>query len=101
VEEDIYKSVEKEFEEFEGKKAKGKKEKEEEESSWGGLKPRYYTNDEGEFVPNRSMRFVRFFVKAGPYEPVFFERLSKMYFRASGFYFKQMVDVIKNAMGIE
>jgi hypothetical protein len=54
-----------------------------------------------DFKPNLMMRFVRFFVKPGPYEPVFFERLSKMYFRASGFYYKQMVDVIKGAMGIE
>ena len=106
VEEDIYKSVEREFED---KKAV----KNEKESWWSGFRPKYYTKYDdkiedkreremkAEFVPNRFMRFVRFFVKPGPYEPVFFERLSKMYFRASGFYYKQMVDVVKNAMGIE
>ena len=100
VEEDVFRKVEAEFEEKKPEK-KGKEEKEEGYSRWGRLKPRYYTNDEGDFVPNRAMRFVRFFVKPGPYEPVFFERLSKMYFRASGFYWKQMVDVIRGAMGIE
>ncbi len=101
VEEDIYRKVEEEFEEFGGKKAKSKKkEKEEGSSRWGSLKPRYISKD-GDFRPNTAMRFVRFFIKPGPYEPVFFERLSKMYFRASGFYYKQMVDVIKGAMGIE
>ena len=96
VEEDIFRKVESEFEE----KKSEKKEKEEGSSRWGGLKPRYITKD-GDFKPNLAMRFVRFFVKPGPYEPVFFERLSKMYFRASGFYYKQMVDIIKGAMGIE
>ncbi|MCX6814814.1 MAG: hypothetical protein NTY20_04165 [Candidatus Aenigmarchaeota archaeon] len=100
VEEDIYKKVEEEFEEFGGKSAKRKKNEKESSSFWGSLKPRYISKD-GDFRPNLAMRFVRFFVKPGPYEPVFFERLSKMYFRASGFYYKQMVDVVKNAMGIE
>jgi hypothetical protein len=110
VEEEIYKSVEEEFEE---KKA-NKKEEEEKESFWGKIKPKYYTKypddknltevekiNKSEFKPNRFMSFIRFFVKPGPYEPIIKERLSKMYFRASGFYFKQMVDVLEKAMGIE
>jgi len=98
VEEDIFRKVEEEFAEKEAEKKK--EEKEEGYSRWGRLKPRYIS-DGDDFKPNRAMKFVRFFVKPGPYEPVFFERLSKMYFRASGFYYKQMVDVIKGAMGIE
>ncbi|HJW97320.1 MAG TPA: hypothetical protein VJ485_04125, partial [archaeon] len=101
VEEDVFKSVEVELGEREKEKDEKKK-----ESRWGGLKPRYVSvadkkTGETDFRPNRAMRFVRFFVKPGPYEPIIFERLSKMYFRASGFYYKQMVDVIKTAMGIE
>jgi len=95
IEEDVFRKVEEEFEE-----KKAKKEKKEGSSRWGGLKPKY-VSDGDDFRPNLAMRFVRFFVKPGPYEPVFFERLSKMYFRASGFYYKQMVDLIKDAMGIE
>jgi hypothetical protein len=108
VEEDIYKKVEEELGEREKEEKKGEK-----ESVWGKIKPKYYSkypDDEkdeinrimkSQFVPNKTMKFVRFFVKPGPYEPVFFERLSKMYFRASGFYYKQMVDLLKGAMGIE
>lgn len=47
------------------------------------------------------MRFVRFFVKPGPYETVFKERASKMYMRASAFYFKQIVDMLQQTMNIE
>jgi len=107
IEEDIYKKVE---EEFGGKK---EDEKDEEESLWQKLKPKYYTKYDDEiedknerimkstFEPNRTLKFIRFFVKPGPYESVFFERLSKMYFRASGFWYKQMVDLLKGAMKIE
>jgi hypothetical protein len=103
VEEDIFRKVESEFEE---KEAAKKGEKEEGYSRWGRLKPRYVSKGDPsspdyDFRPNRAMKLVRFFVKPGPYESVLFERLSKMYFRASGFYYKQMVDVIKTAMGIE
>jgi hypothetical protein len=100
IEEDIYRKVEVELGE---RKAEDKKEKG--ERFLDRIRPRYVTvvdkTGKTDFKPNLMMRFVRFFVKPGPYEPVFFERLSKMYFRASGFYYKQMVDVIKGAMGIE
>jgi hypothetical protein len=101
IEEDIYRKVEVELGE---RKAEDKKEKG--ERFLDRIRPRYATvvdkkTGKTDFKPNLMMRFVRFFVKPGPYEPVFFERLSKMYFRASGFYYKQMVDVIKGAMGIE
>jgi hypothetical protein len=46
-------------------------------------------------------KFWEFFVKPGPYEVVFFERASKMYMRAAGFYWKQITDHIKGTMGIE
>jgi hypothetical protein len=101
IEEEVYRKVEEELGERKAEEKKGEK-----ESLWSRIKPRYVTvvdkkTGERDFRPNRPMKFVRFFVKPGPYEPVFFERLSKMYFRASGFYYKQMVDVLKNAMGIE
>jgi hypothetical protein len=101
VEEDIFNKVEAEFS---GKKEGSKEEKK--ESIWNRIKPKYYTkvNERGfpeNWEPNRSMKFVRFFVRPGPYEAVFFERASKMYFRASGFYYKQMLDLIKGAMKIE
>ncbi len=46
-------------------------------------------------------RFFEFFVKPGPYEPVFFERASKMYMRAAGFYWGQITGHIKSTMGVE
>jgi len=82
VEKEIYEEVEREFEEKKPEKEKSN----------------------GEFRKNARKRLeplVRFFVKPGPYEPVFTERVSKMYMRASGFYFKQITDVFKSAMGIE
>jgi hypothetical protein len=45
--------------------------------------------------------FWGFFVKPGPYEPVFFERASKMYMRAAGGHFGQVVGHLKKSMGIE
>jgi hypothetical protein len=107
IEEDIYKKVEVELGE-----RKAEEEKEEKESFWSRIKPKYYSKGDPlnawddkknpyEFVPNRFMRFVRFFVKGGPYEPVFKERASKMYMRASAFYFRQVVDMLQQTMGIE
>jgi hypothetical protein len=107
IEEEVYKKVEEELGEREAEK-----EKEEKESFWSKIKPKYYSKgdprnawtaekDPYDFVPNRFMRFIRFFVKPGPYEPVFKERASKMYMRASGFYFKQMVDMLQQTMNIE
>jgi hypothetical protein len=107
VEKRMYEGIE---EEFGGKKEekKGKK-----KGVWDRIKPKYYIKYDGgikdeiervmksEFVPNRAMRIVEFFVKPGPYEPIFRERISKMYMRASGFYFKQITDVLKTSMGIE
>ena len=103
VEEDIYNKVE---EEFAGKKAKKKEEK---ESLWHKFKPHYYSKGEADalswehyqFVPNLTMRFVRFFVKAGPYEPVFKERVSKMYMRGVGIEHKKIIDLLETSMGIE
>lgn len=46
------------------------------------------------------LKFYHIFFRAGPYEPVFFERVSKMYFRASGQYYGQLVDYMKDAMRI-
>jgi len=82
VEKEVYEQVEREFEEKKPEKEKS----------------------HGEFRKGARKRLeplVRFFVKPGPYEPIFNERVSKMYMRASGFYFKQITDVFKSAMGIE
>jgi hypothetical protein len=46
------------------------------------------------------LKFYHIFFRPGPYEPVFFERVSKMYFRASGQYYGQVVDYLKDAMRI-
>ena len=46
-------------------------------------------------------KFWGFFVKPGPYEVIFFERASKMYMRAAGFYWVQITGHIKATMGIE
>ncbi len=84
VEKEIYEEVEREFEEKKPEKEPG-----------GGFR------ESLKGARNRLEPLVRFFVKPGPYEPVFTERVSKMYMRASGFYFKQITDVFKTAMGIE
>jgi hypothetical protein len=95
IEEEVYRKVEEEFEEKKEQKNKEKR------TFLGGLRPKYALNDKMEYAPNALMRLIRFFVKPGPYEPVFFERVSKMYMRASGFYYKQMLDLIQGTMGIE
>ncbi len=52
-------------------------------------------------IGNALKRFARLFVKPGPYEPIFFERVSKMYFRASGQYYVQTLNFLKKKMEIE
>jgi hypothetical protein len=100
IEEDIYRKTEEEF------TGKIKEEKKEERSFFSRLKPKYETkgsieSGDYEFGPNLAMRIVRLFIRPGPYEPMLHERLTKMYFRASGFYYKQMIDMLEKAMGIE
>lgn len=46
-------------------------------------------------------RFASLFVKPGPYEPVFVERVSKMYARGIGAYYGQVVDYIIKQMHVE
>jgi len=46
-------------------------------------------------------RFAHLFVRPGPYEPIFFERVSKMYFRATGKFYVQLVDWFKKKMQVE
>jgi hypothetical protein len=46
-------------------------------------------------------RFVHFFVRRGPYETVFYERVSKMFARGLGAEYKLVIDHIKGSMGIE
>jgi hypothetical protein len=45
-------------------------------------------------------RFGHLFIKEGPYEPVFFERVSKMYFRATGAYYGQILGWFKKQMQV-
>jgi len=111
IEQEVYEQVEKEFK---GEKEKEKKKKGSRWGFLGNLRPKYYVkypDDKGltqrervmksEFVPNRMMRFVEFFIKPGPYETIFKERVSKMYMRAAAVYYRQMVAVVEQAMGIE
>ncbi len=46
-------------------------------------------------------RFVHLFVRRGPYETVFYERISKMFARSIGEDYKAIIDHIKGLMGIE
>jgi len=46
-------------------------------------------------------RFAHLFVRPGPYEPIFFERVSKMYFRATGRFYGQHIDFFKKRMQVE
>ena len=46
------------------------------------------------------MRIIHLFVRPGPYESVFFERVSKMYSRAIGQYYGQMTGFIKDKMHV-
>jgi hypothetical protein len=46
------------------------------------------------------MRVVRLFVRPGPYEPIFFERVSKMYSRALGQYYQQLTKYILDKMQV-
>lgn len=71
---------------------KEEKVKEEKRSEWEEIKKRLKILGE---------KFAYFFIKPGPYESVFFERLSKMYSRGSGKYWKQMTEFLKNTMQIE
>ncbi|MFQ5648167.1 MAG: hypothetical protein ACE5FW_02925 [Candidatus Aenigmatarchaeota archaeon] len=43
--------------------------------------------------------FIHVFIRRGPYETVFFERVSKMFARGIGGYYKQQIDFIKEKMG--
>ena len=46
-------------------------------------------------------KFFYLFFKRGPYEPVFAERVTKMYLRGSGAYFGQVTDYLMQKMGVE
>jgi len=46
-------------------------------------------------------KFGHLFVRPGPYEPIFFERVAKMYFRASGRFYGQIVEWLKSKMQVE
>ena len=48
----------------------------------------------------KALKFYHIFFRPGPYEPVFFERVSKMYFRASGQYYGGLVDWFKDHMKV-
>ncbi len=88
IEKEILERVEEEF----------KPKKPERFKSWRNFKKRC-----GSFKARAKpglLKFYHLFFRPGPYEPVFFERVSKMYFRASGQYYGQMVDYLKDAMKI-
>jgi hypothetical protein len=46
------------------------------------------------------LAFVHLFIRPGPYEAVFYERVSKMYFRASGKDYQQVTNYLKEKMQI-
>jgi hypothetical protein len=46
------------------------------------------------------LKFVHLFVRPGPYEAVFFERQAKMYYRASGRDYGQVISYLKDKMQI-
>jgi len=45
-------------------------------------------------------RFIHIFIRRGPYETVFFERVSKLFARKMGDYYKQQVGFLKEKMGV-
>jgi len=74
------------------------KDKKEGPGAWGGFKNRM--SGAKMWLKPKVMRFVYLFIRPGPYEAVFFERVSKMYFRASGRDYKQVITFLKEKMQI-
>jgi hypothetical protein len=90
IEEDNLKKVETEFEE------------KKEEERFAGLKDSLYSlNQRGRKLRKHLTRVAHIFIRPGPYESVFFERVSKMYFRATGQSYGQMVDWFKAQWHVE
>ncbi len=89
IEEDIFKKVETEFE----------KEKPDKFTKWKSFV--YGTKRFWKKTKPWVLKFYHIFFKPGPYEPVFFERVSKMYFRASGQYYGQLIDYFKKQFKVE
>jgi len=86
IEEEIYQQVESRFKE------------EEKTSGWSGFKDSL-SGLKMKLKPG-VMSFVHLFVRPGPYESVFFERVAKMYFRSSGRDYKQITEYLKSKMQI-
>lgn len=87
IEEEILRKVEEKFENGD-----------EEEGSWKRLRKRFRSFRA--WMRPKAWKFVHLFIKPGPYESVFYERVSKMYFRASGGDYKQIIDFFKEKMQI-
>ena len=51
------------------------------------------------FMGSKIKDFAQLYVKRGPYEPVFKERVSKLMARAIGGMYKQQLDHIQSLMG--
>ncbi|MCH7761965.1 hypothetical protein IIA15_11295 [candidate division TA06 bacterium] len=47
------------------------------------------------------VKFAHVFIRPGPYEPVYTERVSKMYSRGIGFQYGQMVDYLLKKMQVD
>jgi len=86
IEEEILEQVE---DRFKGEKEPG---------AWSRLKGRM-SGTKFWFKP-KLLAFIHLFIRPGPYEAVFYERVSKMYFRASGRDYKQVVTYLKDKMQI-
>ncbi len=89
IEEESLRRIEEEFKPEEKKRLQG----------WRNFKKMVSSGYRNSVRP-KLMRFARLFVRPGPYEPVFFERVSKMYFRATGQAYGQIVDFFKDKMSI-
>ena len=87
IEEEILRKVEEKFENGD-----------EEEGSWKRFRKRFRSFRA--WMRPKAWKFVHLFIKPGPYESVFYERVSKMYFRASGGDYKQVIDFFKEKMQI-
>lgn len=86
--------IEKEFEKVEEEVA-GKTEK---ESKLKGFVDA--VNSAGSKVKKPLESFFYLFVRRGPYEPIFKERVSKMFSRAMGPSYKKQLDLLKSEMGV-
>ena len=66
--------------------------------SWSKFKERM-SNLKWRIKPG-ALKFLHLFVRPGPYEAIFYERVSKMYFRASGRDYLTVRDYLKDKMSI-